>query len=80
MNYLRIIIASILFLLFHTASADDSIPKRKRGVPGFKPLSDTINPEKTGFFILPIIYYTPDTRWAFGGAGVYYFKLPNKDS
>ncbi|MCA6437362.1 MAG: BamA/TamA family outer membrane protein [Bacteroidetes bacterium] len=80
MNYLRIIITSVLFLISHEASADDSIPKRKRGVPGFKPLSDTVNSEKSGFFILPLIYFTPDTRWAFGGAGVYYFKLPSKDS
>ncbi len=26
-------------------------------------------------FLLPLIYYTPDTRWAAGAAGVYYFKI-----
>ncbi len=41
---------------------------------GIKPLNDTTLVEKNGFFLIPLIYYTPDTRWAFGGAGVYYFK------
>lgn len=45
---------------------------------GFSSLSDTVSVEKSGFFILPLLYYTPDTRWAFGGAGVYYFKVPPK--
>lgn len=43
---------------------------------GFSPLSDTIPTEKNGFLMLPLLYYTPDTRWAFGAAGVYYFKIP----
>ncbi|MGF1637185.1 MAG: BamA/TamA family outer membrane protein [Cyclobacteriaceae bacterium] len=45
---------------------------------GFRPLNDTIPDEKGGFVFLPLVYYTPDTRWAFGGAGVYYFKIPPK--
>jgi hypothetical protein len=45
---------------------------------GFKPLHDTVATEKNGFFMVPLLYYTPDTRWAFGGAGVYYFKIPPK--
>lgn len=48
-------------------------PKKK--FLGFKALSDTVSEEKNGFFILPLLYYTPDTRWALGAAGVYYFKL-----
>lgn len=47
---------------------------------GFSPLSDTIEASKQGTFFLPLIYYTPDTRWAFGAAGVYYFKIAPKDS
>ncbi len=31
-----------------------------------------------GFIPVPIIYYTPDTRWAAGAFGVYYFKLKNE--
>lgn len=32
--------------------------------------------EKTsGLAFLPIIFYTPETHWAFGGGGLYYFRL-----
>lgn len=50
---------------------------------GFAPLSDTISKDKSGVFVLPLLYYTPDTRWAAGAAGVYYFKVKpsiNKDA
>jgi outer membrane protein assembly factor BamA len=48
---------------------------------GFKPLHDTVDVEKKGFFVMPLLYYTPDTRWAYGGAGVYYFKVqPKKEA
>ena len=47
---------------------------------GFSPLSDTISEEKNGIFVLPLLYYTPDTRWAAGAAGVYYFKFKPKSS
>jgi hypothetical protein len=54
-----------------------STPSRKK-LFGFSRMDDTVAVEKEGFFVLPLIYYTPDTRWAFGGAGVYYFKTPPK--
>lgn len=47
-----------------------------RKVFGFSRLDDTVSTEKSGFFMLPLLYYTPDTRWAAGAAGVYYFKIP----
>lgn len=47
---------------------------------GFAPLNDTVQQEKKGFFVMPLLYYTPDTRWAAGGAGVYYFKIAPRDS
>lgn len=50
----------------------------QRKVFGIHPLSDTIPSEKQGVFLLPLLYYTPDTRWAFGAAGVYYFKIEPK--
>jgi outer membrane protein assembly factor BamA len=32
--------------------------------------------EKTsGLTFLPVIYYTPETKWAFGGGGLYYFRV-----
>lgn len=57
-----------------------SYAQKKRKILGFSPLDDTLSTEKKGVFVLPLIYYTPDTRWAFGGAGVYYFKIQPKDS
>ena len=45
---------------------------------GIRPLDDTISSEKSGFAILPLLYYTPDTRLAFGAAGVYYFSFKAK--
>jgi hypothetical protein len=29
----------------------------------------------TGLTFLPVIFYTPETKWAFGGGGLYYFRL-----
>ncbi|MBC8110215.1 MAG: BamA/TamA family outer membrane protein [Verrucomicrobia bacterium] len=34
--------------------------------------------KKQGIFVMPILYYTPDTRFGFGAFGVFYFKLKNK--
>lgn len=45
---------------------------------GFSKLEDTICEQKKGVFLLPLIYYTPDTRWAAGAAGVYYFRAQPK--
>lgn len=42
---------------------------------GIRPMHDTISTEKSGFAVLPLFYYTPDTRFAFGAAGVYYFSI-----
>ena len=46
---------------------------------GFAPLEDTVTQEKQGTFLLPLLYFTPDTRWAAGAAGVYYFKISPKN-
>jgi hypothetical protein len=43
------------------------------------PLDDTVVVHKSGFFFTPLLYYFPDTRWAFGGAGVYAFHLNDKE-
>ena len=70
-----------IFLLLLTLSlVGTSYAQKKRKILGFSPLDDTLSTEKKGVFILPLIYFTPDTRWAFGGAGVYYFKVQPKDS
>ncbi len=69
-NYLK-----LLGCLFCVLSALTNLTAQKK-ILGFSPLDDTVSLEKAGLFFLPLLYYTPDTRWAFGGAGVYYFKVP----
>ncbi|MGL5888879.1 MAG: BamA/TamA family outer membrane protein, partial [Bacteroidia bacterium] len=64
----------LLFFVTHLLNAQDE----KRKFFGFSRLDDTVATDKNGFFILPLLYYTPDTRWAAGAAGVYYFKIPPK--
>lgn len=73
----------LLFILaFYSLGlcSQESEPKPKKRLFGFRNLNDTIDEEKKGVFILPLLYYTPDTRWAGGAAGVYYFKLGARDS
>ena len=64
--------------LYSQDSNSDTKPRHK-SLFGFHSLSDTLEKEKSGVFVLPLVYYSPDTRWAFGGAGVYYFKIPSKN-
>lgn len=40
----------------------------------FKFLKEDTLKKKDGIFVLPLLYYTPDTRWAAGVIGVYYFN------
>lgn len=70
---------TLLVVLSSTLLAQDTakIAAPKRFL-GFRSLNDTANDVKKGVFIIPLLYYTPDTRWAAGAAGVYYFKLPAK--
>lgn len=76
-------LTSFVFLLFLYAlpvEAQDPPPKVSKKLFGFTPLTDTIPTGKQGIIVLPLLYYTPDTRWAFGGAGAYYFRVPSRDS
>lgn len=45
---------------------------------GVTPLDDTLALHKNGLFFTPLLYYSPDTQWGFGGAGVYAFHLKDK--
>lgn len=67
-----------VYTLFMLLPAMTVIAQKQKKFLGFAPLDDTLSVEKKGFFVLPLLYYTPDTRWAYGGAGVYYFKVPPK--
>ncbi len=49
---------------------------QKKKLFGFSSLDDTVATDKSGFLLVPMLYYTPDTRWAYGAAGVYYFRIP----
>ncbi|MCD6067119.1 MAG: outer membrane protein [Bacteroidetes bacterium] len=68
-----------LFLAQYLAAQEHDL-RHKRRILGFRSLNDTVDDQKRGIFVLPLLYYTPDTRWAAGAAGVYYFKLSSKDS
>ncbi|MBA3681239.1 MAG: hypothetical protein H0W73_08755 [Bacteroidetes bacterium] len=68
----------MIFLLNFNSYGQESEPKPKKKIFGFSRSSDTISTEKNGVFVLPLLYYTPDTRWALGAAGVYYFKIPSE--
>lgn len=72
----------VLFLLIYslTVTAQDTVPKLSKKLFGFAPLTDTIPSRKQGIIVLPLLYFTPDTRWAYGGAGAYYFRVPSRDS
>lgn len=60
-----------------SSSAQERSRERKKFL-GFSRLDDTVTVDKSGFFVLPLLYYTPDTRLAYGAAGVYYFKVQPK--
>jgi outer membrane protein assembly factor BamA len=53
------------------------------GAAGSAPASEesSAKGEKTsGLAFLPVIFYTPETKWAFGGGGIYYFRLTRDKS
>jgi outer membrane protein assembly factor BamA len=41
---------------------------------------DSTHQKDGGFVPIPLLYYTPDTRLAYGVAGAYYFKIKNKET
>ncbi len=59
-------------------------PDSARALPGAiawadRFLSRNEKADKTsGLFLLPLLYYSPDTRWGLGAAGIYYFKFGNE--
>ena len=70
----------IILFLFCSLFIFSSVSFSQKKFLGFSSLSDTIETSKNGAFLIPLLYYTPDTRWAAGAAGVYYFKIAKKDS
>lgn len=76
---LKLVFLCIFCVSFYSSSAQDhkEAPKKSnvfsRSYQSFFDEEDSLN-KKDGFFILPLLYYTPDTRFAYGLAGVYYFS------
>lgn len=70
----------LLYFLLPFLSGENQAHAQHKKFLGFAPLNDTVPSEKSGVFAIPLIYYTPDTRWAFGAAGVYYFKIAPKEA
>lgn len=66
---------SFLFNSLGWSQVTQDSSEQNKGFLGFTSLNDTLAKDKKGVFILPLLYYTPDTRWAAGFAGVYYFKI-----
>lgn len=69
------LLACFGFSLAGLAQALQDTLKKPKAFMGFAALSDTLPEVKNGVFVLPLLYFTPDTRWAAGAAGVYYFKV-----
>jgi hypothetical protein len=60
-----------LLLLFATKSLWAQVDSSQAKV-------DTTKLQITSLFGLPVVYYTPETRWGFGLAGLAAFRLPNE--
>jgi outer membrane protein assembly factor BamA len=53
------------------------------GVPVTSPASQESSTQaarKTGVAAMPVVYYTPETRWAWGAGGLAYFSLTKDES
>jgi hypothetical protein len=78
----KTLLISLGLMLCYTALAQDTThvkPKKTFwSYFGVTPLDDTVAVHKNGLFVTPLIYYSPDTRWGFGGAGAYVFHLKDK--
>jgi hypothetical protein len=70
----RILVCVILFL-FAKSQVINAQPKKP-----FKIFTEDSIAKKEGVFILPLLYYTPDTRFAAGMMGVYYFRTGNPET
>ena len=79
MRVLSYLLCMGLITVAFTAGAQTHETSRKKRFMGFVALDDTVTTEKSGTVAIPLLYFTPDTRWAFGGAGAHYFKLEPKE-
>jgi hypothetical protein len=71
-----------IILWFNSFAQDSTHVEKKKtfwSYFGVTPLDDTIVVHKNGLFVTPLLYYSPDTRWGFGGAGAYVFHMKDKE-
>lgn len=66
-----------IFYLFFTFFVVNSSFPQKMKINFLK--KDTVS-KSEGFFLFPLLYYTPDTRFAAGLVGVYYFNTGDKSN
>jgi outer membrane protein assembly factor BamA len=78
----KILLFSLFLGFIHFTWSQDSLhvkpSKSFLSYFGVTPMDDTIVKHKNGLFFTPLLYFSPDTRWGFGGAGVYAFHLKDK--
>jgi hypothetical protein len=64
--------------LFESEKKSDKPQKKFWRYLGITPLADTNAKVKDGVYFAPLVFYTPDTRWAYGFAGAYIFHAKDK--
>ena len=74
---MRFILIILLAVILIPEAAAQRIKRDSTGTEAARDIEP--GHEKAGLFVLPLLYYTPDTRWAAGAFGVYYFRLPDTD-
>lgn len=72
MKYSLLVLVLALGLLGHNLLAQTDSTAQAETVP------DTTKTQITSLFGLPVVYFTPETRWAFGAAGLLAFRLPDE--
>jgi hypothetical protein len=70
----RLGILLLLVFLPHIVSSQDNTVDAT-----IESIVDTSEKSK-GFILLPLLYYTPDTRFGFGAMGAYYFKIADEET
>jgi outer membrane protein assembly factor BamA len=85
MDFFRFILPLTFLLLVFTGRTLYAQPEKEQGVGEETVKEDSVAAEvtdtheahdsKARFFAIPLVYYTPDTRWRLGAFGVYYFHL-----
>src|SRR6185437_421016 len=75
------IVLVLFFISVHTEKAvSQSFLKRNYQKYAPQIFGDTFKQDTKGYVVSPLIFYTPETRWAFGITSVFYTRFDKKDS